>query len=63
MATVKLLDKSEQPELAANEMDSKLAQQMQNILEEAKLPQEPKQPEARQWHYQVPFAGVRYYSF
>ncbi len=63
MATVKILDKSEQPELAANEMGSKLAQQMQSIPEEAGRSQEPKQPEARQWHYQVPFAGVSYYSF
>ena len=63
MATVKLIDKSEQPELAAIKMDSNLAQQMQSILEESERPQEPTQPEARQWHYQVPFAGVRYYSF
>ena len=60
MATVNILYKSEQPELAANEINSKLAQQMQSILEEAGRSQE---PEARQWHCQVPFAGVRYYSF
>lgn len=63
MTTSELLKNYEQSESAIREINTKLAEQMETILEEAESSREAQQPKALQWSYQVPMAGVRYYSF
>ena len=63
MATVKLLERNGQTDIAKDGLDTKLALEMESILEEAGQSREMERPETREWSYQVPFAGVRYYFF
>ena len=63
MAAVETLDRNRQPDIANDQAKTRLALEVENILEAADQPQAEERPETRQWSYRVPFAGVRYYSF
>ena len=64
MATVELLERYPQTEFKTDVLDTNLALEAGPMFEEAvRSHKRPDQPDTRQWHYQVPFAGVRYYSF
>ena len=63
MAAVEILDRNRRPDIARDQAETRLALEVESILEAAGQPQEEERPETRQWSYRVPFAGVRYYSF
>ena len=64
MATVELLERYPKTEIITDGLDTNLSQEAGPMFGEAVRPhKQPDRPETRQWHYQMPFAGVRYYSF
>ena len=63
MAAMEILERDQQPGIAVEEISLRIAQDVENVLEKAKLAREKEQPETRQWYYQMGGAGVRYYSF
>ena len=63
MAAMEILERDQQPGIAVEDLSPRIAQDVENVLEEVELAGEKEQPETRQWHYQVGGAGVRYYSF
>ncbi len=63
MATVELLERDRMQGIINDGPEIRLAQELESIVEDAKQPQDVEQPKARHWYYNVPFAGVRYYSF
>ncbi len=64
MATVELLERCPKTEITTDGLDANLSPEAGSMFEEAEWShKQPDRPETRQWHYQMPFAGVRYYSF
>jgi hypothetical protein len=64
VATVELLERYPQTEITTDALDTNPSLEAGSMFEEAERShKQPDQPETRQWHYQMPFAGVRYYSF
>ena len=63
MASTQLLDQKVQNGITNGKHETKLAQEMERILEEADGNQPVESPEKLQWGYRIPFAGVRYYTF
>jgi hypothetical protein len=64
VATVELLERSPQTEIPTDGLDTNLSPEAGSMSEEADWShKQPDRPETKQWHYQMPFAGVRYYSF
>ena len=63
MAAMEILERNEQSNIAVETLSPRIAQDVENVLEEAELAREKEQPQTRQWYYQVGGAGVRYYSF
>lgn len=65
MAQILLPIQIQTPELHSPELNPTVKQQVADILEDA-VPERPRQSRlvrTAQWHYTVPFAGVRYYSY
>ena len=63
MVAMEILERDRQADIALAEISPKIAQDVENVMEEAELAREKEQPKTSQWHYQVGGAGVRYYSF
>ena len=63
MTAMEIIERSEQSNIAAETLSPRIAQDVENVLEEAESASEQEQTETRQWYYQVGGAGVRYYSF
>ena len=63
MAAVELLERDRRQDIVNDERESRLAQELDNIVEDAEQAHDVEQSKARHWYYSVPFAGVRYYSF
>ena len=63
MAAMEILERDQQPGIAIEDFSPRIAQDVENALEEAELAREKEQPETRQWYCQFGGAGVRYYSF
>ena len=63
MAAMEILERNEQSDIAVEALSPRIAQDVENVLEEAELAREKEQPETCRLYYQVGGAGVRYYSF
>ena len=63
MASIEVLDRNPQGEIAPVDLDTKLAQAMEQVLEEAERKPLVHASEKTAWAYRIPCAGVRYYTF
>jgi hypothetical protein len=63
MATVELKEQVQVMEPALEDLNPTAVQQVAEILKEAEKPARAGQPKTAHWFYQVPCAGVRYYSY
>ena len=63
MATVELKDKVQVVEHTSKDLNPTAVQQVTEILEKTEEPARAGEPKKAQWFYQVPCAGVRYYSY
>ncbi len=63
MTEAATIERNRRPSTDARELDSKLAREVEAVIEQAERAQPQDGPEVRQWFYRVPQAGVRYYSF
>ncbi len=63
MAVTELLEQDVRSGITHDKQEAKLAQEMEQILEEAEQREAAEVVEPTGWGYRVPFAGVRYYTF
>ena len=63
MAAMEILERDRQQDIAVEELSPRIAQDVENVLEEAESAREKERPETRQWYYKMGGVGVRYYSF
>ncbi|MFQ6029070.1 MAG: hypothetical protein ACE5Q6_16445 [Dehalococcoidia bacterium] len=63
MVSVDVLEKIEEQDVTSQQLNSTVSHQVENILEDAGDREDTDQPKTMKWHYSVPFAGVRYYSY
>ena len=63
MAVTELLERDVQSGITHEDPEAKLAQEVEQVLEEAEQMQAAQVVEPAGWGYRVPFAGVRYYTF
>lgn len=63
MVSVNLVDKTTDAEARPEELNTTLARQMLEVLEDPAQERVAERAEAARLFYSVPFPGVRYYSF
>ena len=63
MASIEVLDRNPQAEIAPGNLDTKMAREMEQVLEEAERKSMVQASEKTAWAYRIPCAGVRYYTF
>ncbi len=63
MTTVELKKQPQVVERTPEDLNPTAVQQVKEILEEAEEPARAGDPKPAHWFYQVPFAGVRYYTY
>lgn len=63
MATVELKKQAQVIERTPEDLNSTAVEQVTEILEEAERPARAGKPKPAHWFYQVPCAGVRYYTY
>ena len=63
MAAVDIVDRNPRPDIAVDVVKTRLALEVESILEESQRTPAEERPRTVGWSYRVPFAGVRYYSY
>lgn len=63
MATVELKEQAQVVERTPEDLNPTAVQQVTEILVEAEEPAPAGEPKPAHWFYQVPCAGVRYYTY
>ena len=63
MVSVQELDQSNEKAVTLEDLTSLVSQQVSDLLQEPGQTSDAEESLAAQWFYQVPYAGVRYYSY
>ena len=63
MVSAEMITRIEEESVVLDPLNSRASRQVDDILEQYPEPVEDQPAERVVWHYRVPFAGVRYYSY